>query len=208
MNYTERQLKMIEIIKKNEPITAELIAEQIGVSRATIRSDLAVLMMTEQIEAKPKVGYFLGEKRRNKNHAFEKFNQLKVKDIQGVPIVIQKTMTVHDAIATLFLEDIGTLIVVDENGELDGIVSRKDLLKVTIGNANAATMPITMVMTRKTKIQTVTEDTTVLEAARKIIHYDIDGLPVVTEDAKIGAIKVTGRITKTNIIKMLLETEE
>ena len=89
MNYTERQLKMIEIIKKNEPITAELIAEQIGVSRATIRSDLAVLMMTEQIEAKPKVGYFLGEKRRNKNHAFEKFNQLKVKDIQGAPIVIQ-----------------------------------------------------------------------------------------------------------------------
>ncbi|MBF1059208.1 MAG: HTH domain-containing protein, partial [Peptostreptococcus sp.] len=36
----ERQLKIIAIVKENEPITGEKIAEKLRVTRATLRSDL------------------------------------------------------------------------------------------------------------------------------------------------------------------------
>ena len=205
MNFTNRQLQIIDIIKKYEPITAEQIAEQIGVSRATIRSDLAILVMTEHIEAKPKVGYFIGNARRIDSRMFEKLEQIKVKDVQGVPVVIQGTTTIHDAVVTLFVEDVGSLIVVDEEADLRGIVSRKDLLKFTIGNVNATSMPVSMVMTRHSKVHTIDENASVIEAAKKLIHYEIDSLPVVVIDVEGNKKNVVGRITKTNIIKMLLD---
>lgn len=100
------------------------------------------------------------------------------------------------------------LIVTDEDGDLAGVASRKDLLKVTLGNPNAATIPVSLVMTRQANVVTVSPEDTVLEAARKIIARQIDSLPVVvpSDSDKPGEHwKVVGRITKTNIIKMLLD---
>ena len=54
----ERQLKIIDIVKENEPITSESIASSLNVTRATLRSDLAILTMTGILDARPKVGYF------------------------------------------------------------------------------------------------------------------------------------------------------
>ena len=54
----ERQLKIIDIVKENEPITGEKIADRLNVTRATLRSDLVVLTMTGILDARPKVGYF------------------------------------------------------------------------------------------------------------------------------------------------------
>ena len=53
-----RQLKIIDIVKENEPITSESIASILNVTRATLRSDLAILTMTGILDARPKVGYF------------------------------------------------------------------------------------------------------------------------------------------------------
>lgn len=53
-------MEIIDLVKKHAPITGERIAELLGISRPTIRSDLAVLVMLRYIDAKPKVGYFLG----------------------------------------------------------------------------------------------------------------------------------------------------
>ena len=101
------------------------------------------------------------------------------------------------------------IIVVDEDHSLQGIVSRKDLLKVTLGNAQATTMPIQMLMTRQPKIYTATPEESVWEAARKLIYYEIDSLPVIkkVEENDTVTMKVVGRITKTNIIKALLDLE-
>ncbi|MFC4387206.1 helix-turn-helix transcriptional regulator [Gracilibacillus marinus] len=209
IDFTKRQQEIIEILKKHEPITAEQIAEMLGVSKGTIRSDLAVLVMTGNIEAKPKVGYFLGKRSLNRLERSDWWHTTPVKDIQSVAITIQATTTVNDAVISLFLEDVGTLVVVDENQILAGIVSRKDLLKVTLGNAQAQAMPIQLVMTKRPKIYTVSPDDSVYEAARKLIYYQIDSLPVVkaVNENNPQALKVVGRITKTNIVKSLIEVE-
>ncbi|GAA0293545.1 CBS domain-containing protein/biotin operon repressor [Gracilibacillus halotolerans] len=208
IEFSERQKKIMEILAKHEPITAEQIAELLGVSKGTIRSDLAVLVMTGYIEAKPKVGYFLA-KGAQTTKTMEAFKKIKVKDVQGVAITVNGSTTVNDAVISLFLEDVGSLIIVDENHYLEGIVSRKDLLKVTLGNAQATTMPVQMLMTRQPKIYTATPEESVWEAARKLIYYEVDSLPVVkVEENQSQNMKVIGRITKTNIIKALLNLDK
>jgi len=201
---TPRQLEIVEIVKRQEPITGEQIAEQLGVGRPTLRSDLSVLVMLGVLDAKPKVGYFLGAVANPKSQNLEIVRELKVKDVSGVPIVISETSTVQDAVVELFLENVGSLIVVNAKGMLSGMVSRKDLLKVTLGNPNAAAMPISLVMTRKPNIVTVGPDDSVIEAAGKMIHHEIDGLPVVVA-AEGGEAEVVGRLTKTTITRVFLD---
>lgn len=200
---TNRQQKIVEILKKHEPITGDQIAEMLGVSKATIRSDMAVLVMTGYLDSKPKVGYFLGTSVQDKGLS-TRLNTIKVKDVQGLPVVIQETTSVHDAVITLFLENIGSLMVVDKDGYLVGIVSRKDLLKVTLGNGSTDNMPVNMVMTRYPNVVTIDPEESVVEAARRMIHFEIDGLPVVKPEEN-GKQLVLGRITKTNVTKVLLE---
>ena len=43
---TERQLKIIDIVKNNEPITSEDIAKHLNLTRATLRPDLSILTMS------------------------------------------------------------------------------------------------------------------------------------------------------------------
>ena len=43
MKFSERQTEIIEIVRDEGPITGDEIAEKLGLSRATIRSDLSVL---------------------------------------------------------------------------------------------------------------------------------------------------------------------
>jgi CBS domain-containing protein len=164
--------------------------------------------MLGYIDAKPKVGYFLGEAITPKNTWNRAMLELKVKDIQGIPVVLRDTSTIHDAVVTLFLENVGSLMVTDSEGSLIGIVSRKDLLKVTLGNASAQSMVISLVMTRQPNIITIGPEDTVLEAARRLITYEIDCLPVVNSSNIVGEpikLEVVGRITKTNLTRTMLD---
>ncbi|MDP5276380.1 helix-turn-helix transcriptional regulator [Chengkuizengella axinellae] len=197
---TSRQLKIIEIVQENVPITGDQIAELIGVSKPTIRSDLSVLVMLGYLEAKPKVGYFPGKSALPNYEAAKKLEQIKVKDIQSIPIVVKETTTVHDAVVTLFMDNVGSLIVADDEGTLKGVLSRKDLLKVTLGNPASSTMPVHLVMTRQPNIVTIHPEQSVVEAAKKMIEHDVDTLPVISEKDEI-----IGRITKTNMTRLLLD---
>jgi len=204
---TSRQLEILDIIKKHAPITSEQIAEMLNLTRPTIRSDLSILVSLDYIDAKPKVGYFPGTRRITEDENKQNLFDMKVGDIHGVPVIVRETTTIHDAVVTLFLENVGHLIVTDEEGKLVGIVSRKDMLKVTLGNAAASAMPVSFIMTRRANVVTVSPEDSVMEAARKIITHQIDSLPVVVpvSSGQDGDVNVVGRISKTNIIRKLLE---
>lgn len=194
----------MELVKRHEPITGEQIAEQLGVSRPTLRSDLAVLVMLGMIDAKPKVGYFLGTSMHSLGQSWKQLLDLQVKDVKGVPMIVRETATVQDAVITLFLENVGSLVVVEEDGSFAGIVTRKDLLKVTLGNANAGSIPVSLVMTRYPNVVTAHPDDRVISAAEKMIKHEVDGLPVVVPTPE-GKLEVVGRITKTTMTRILLE---
>ena len=87
--------------------------------------------MAGYLEARPRVGYFY----TGKTGALlsEAVKKIKVQDYQSRPVVIDKNVSVYDAICTMFLEDVGTLFVVDQMTLLVGVVSRKDLLRASLG---------------------------------------------------------------------------
>ncbi|GAB6179033.1 hypothetical protein JCM14036_03520 [Desulfotomaculum defluvii] len=62
--------------------------------------------------------------------------------------MVPENCTVYDAVVTMFLEDVGTLYVVREGGLLEGVVSRKDLLKTTLGEHDINKLPLGVIMTR------------------------------------------------------------
>lgn len=205
---SERQLEIIEAVKRHAPITGEQIAEMLGVARPTLRSDLAVLVMLGHLDAKPKVGYFLGAKAATADAPASSLVTRKVKEVQGRPVLIRETSTIQDAVVTLFLENVGSLIATDADGHLAGIVSRKDLLKVTLGNPNAASMPVSLIMTRHPNVVTVSPDDTVAEAAKLMIRHQVDALPVTTPAGSEGKLDVIGRITKTTMTKLLVDAAQ
>lgn len=202
---SSRQEQILHIVRQHAPITGDQIAEMLQLARPTIRADLALLVMLELVSAKPKVGYFLGSASQARSDSFGRLQRTTVGEVQGVPVAVRETSTIHDAVVTLFLEDVGSLIVTDAEGRLSGILSRKDLLKVAIGGT-ASTMPVSLIMTRHPNVVTVTPDDTVYEAARKMFDRQVDCLPVVVPSTGNEAPpEVVGRISKTTMTRLLLE---
>jgi len=130
-----------------------------------------------------------------------------VDEIKAVPVVVKEGASVYDAIVTLFLEDVGTLFVVQEDGNLAGLVSRKDLLKIAIGNADIHKIPIGVIMTRMPNLVTVTQEESAFDAAQKIVDHQVDALPVVKIEQEGDKVKykVIGKVTKTTITKLFVE---
>jgi len=166
---------------------------------------LAVLTTTGLLDARPRVGYFYSG--NLVTGVPEVLNRFKVGDIKSRPIVIREHTSVYDSIVTLFLEDVGTLYVVDENGYLQGVVSRKDFLKTALGSADLHKMPVGVIMTRMPQIHFVTEEETMLDVVKRICEHEVDSLPVVRIEDNQN-LKVVGRITKTNLAQLLLELSE
>src|SRR5699024_10446989 len=97
--------------------------------------------------------------------------------------VVKENQSVYDAISSMFLGDVGTLFVVDEAGYLSGVLSRKDLLRASIGNQDLNAVPVHIIMTRMPNITVCKPNDLLIEAGNQVI----------------------GRITKTNITKAFVE---
>lgn len=200
-----RQISIVDIVKKNEPITSEQIAERLNLTRSAIRPDLSILTMSGILGARPRVGYFFTGK-IPKSLISKKISDVKVDEIKAVPVVIKEDTSVYDAIVTLFLEDVGTLFVSQENGSLIGLISRKDLLKIAIGNADIHKIPVGIIMTRMPNIVTVTPEESAYDAARKIVDHQVDALPVIKiEENNETIYHIVGKVTKTTITKLFVE---
>ncbi len=208
IQFSDRQTKIIDIVKEHQPITSENIASMLSVTRATLRPDLAILTMTGILDARPKVGYFYAG--INKNHIIaEELKNKKVSEIMSIPVMLTEETTVYNAIVTMFLEDVGSIYIIN-NGFLSGVVSRKDLLKSTIGGNDINKIPVGMIMTRMPNVIMAKEGDTVINIVKKIIEHEVDSVPVVKKELKDSKeyYKVTGRVSKTNITKLFLELFE
>lgn len=195
---SKRQEQILEIVKENGPITGEQIAEKLNLTRATLRPDLAILTMAGFLDARPRVGYFYTGKSRSQLLS-ESVKKVKVKAFQSLPVVVKESSSVYDAIVTMFLEDVGTLFVVDKNSLLVGVLSRKDLLRASLGKQDLNAIPVNVIMTRMPNITMCKKEDLLVDVALKLIEKQIDAMPVVQE--KGNGFEVIGRITKTNITK-------
>ncbi|MGD2147786.1 MAG: CBS domain-containing protein [Anaerolineae bacterium] len=123
------------------------------------------------------------------------------------PVTVRDNVGVEEALRLMHSEGVRRLPVVDKHGNMVGIVSELDLLKVSPSPATSlsvfeipyllAKIKMTEVMTKD--VVTVTEDTPLEEAARVMADNRIGGLPVLRDG------KVVGIITETDLFKTFME---
>lgn len=206
IDLTVRQSNILEIVKQSGPITGKDIADKLGLSRAALRSDLAVLTMSGLLGARPRVGYYYTHKTPS-DYIATILGNIQISDAHSLPVVIRENCSVYNAIVTMFTEDVSTIMIVSEGGFLEGVVSRKDLLKASMGDRNLTELPVKVAMTRMPNIIVTTPDEPVLDAAKKLLNHQVDALPVVKVVVvdKTEKLQVVGRFTKTNITRLFVQ---
>jgi len=210
LKLSHRQEEIVNIVKIGQPVTSEELAEKLGVTRAALRADLAILTMLGILDAKPKVGYvYLGEQKNFE--VIDKVSKVLAKEIMSKPITVSEETMVYDAIVFLFLNDVGTLFV-ENNGALVGAISRKDFLKIAIGGTDIHKVPVGVIMTRMPNIICGFAEDKAYDLAKKIIEHEVDSIPIVEkiekEDAGRNQYKVIGKVSKTNITKLFVKLGE
>ncbi|MGF0107920.1 helix-turn-helix transcriptional regulator [Clostridium sp. SGI.024] len=210
MKLSERQEEIVRIVKEGQPVTSEALAEKLGVTRAALRADLAILTMIGILDAKPKVGYVYLGKGQN-TRILENISKVLAGEIMSKPVTVSEETTVYDAIVFLFLNDVGTLFI-ESDGALVGAVSRKDFLKNAIGGTDINKVPVGVIMTRMPNIICGFADDSAYDLAKKIIEHEIDSIPIVekikTSSKEKVKFKIIGKISKTNITKLFVKLGE
>jgi acetoin utilization protein AcuB len=123
------------------------------------------------------------------------------------PVTIRANTAITEALRVMRENEVRRLPVLDDGGNLVGIVSEKDLLYASPSPATSlsiyemhymlARLKVSEVMT--TDLVTITPDTLLEEAARIMADHKIGGLPVVQDG------KLVGIITETDVFKVFLE---
>ena len=126
MDLTERQKKILIMLKEKSLLSGDEIAKNLNVTKSALRTDFSILTTLKLIISK-----------QNKVYSYNnnKCTIIKVRDCMSPQNSIDIRTSVYDAIIHLFNYDLGTLVVV-ENEKLVGIISRKDLLKATLNKKN------------------------------------------------------------------------
>ena len=206
MKLSDRQEEIIKLVKEGQPITSEALAEKLGVTRAALRADLAILTMIGILDARPKVWYIYSDKPKS-SLVLDYISNIKAGQIMSKPSTVNESMMVYDAIVYLFLNDIGTVFV-ENNGYLVGAVSRKDFLKIAIGGTDIHKVPVGVIMTRMPNIICGASEDSAYDMAKKIIEHEIDSIPIVekvrVEQGK-EQYKIIGKVSKTNITRLFVQ---
>jgi len=122
------------------------------------------------------------------------------------PVTITPDISVPDALRLMKEKKVRRLPVLNNHGKLIGIVSEKDLLLASPSPVTSlAVWELTDLMARlkvesvmKREVITISEDTPLEEAARKMVDHKIGGLPVMHGETMVGII------TETDLFKQLL----
>jgi acetoin utilization protein AcuB len=126
------------------------------------------------------------------------------------PVVIRDDTSIQGALKIMRDNKVRRLPVLNDKGALVGIVSERDLLFASPSPATSLSIyelhylmsriKVADVMT--TEVITVTEDTSLEEAARIMVGNKIGGLPVERKGELVGII------TETDLFKIFLELLE
>jgi IMP dehydrogenase len=107
------------------------------------------------------------------------------------PLMLPPTATLRQAQQLMIREDIGGILIVDENRKLAGILTTRDLLFV-----EDLDQPVTAAMTGRERLITAPVGTTIDEAKRILWRHRIEKLPLVNDDGTVH-----GLITSKDIVK-------
>ena len=100
---------------------------------------------------------------------------------------------IDEAAKRLLEHDIGSLVVVDSDERLEGILTSTDLLELAIGEHSSAGGTVEQYMS--TDVTAVGAGASMQEAAAKMMSHDIQHLPVQDEDGTVVGMFSTTDLT-------------
>ncbi len=112
--------------------------------------------------------------------------------IVDLPLTISPQASVEFARQRMDEEDVGGLVVVDEENHLLGILTNRDVLL-----AQNLDVPVSRLMTPRERLVVASKDESLEEARRKLFEHRIEKLPLVDEDDRLA-----GLITAQDIVKI------
>lgn len=89
--------------------------------------------------------------------------------------------------------DIGSLVVLDDEGRLDGILTATDFIKLAADGEHAEEVPVSEYMTAD--VVTTTANEPVTEVARTIVEQGFHHVPVVDDDNRVVGMITTADMT-------------
>lgn len=126
-----------------------------------------------------------------------------VADVMEPMPTIAESYTVREAAQSLVDESSEISAVVGANGELAGVVTEWDITRASATGC-AEDMPIAEIMTRE--VIAARPDDNILDVVRKLEHFEISAMPVVSNDEVLGMI--SGDILARRTLYRLLQSQE
>lgn len=123
-----------------------------------------------------------------------------IKDIMATQLVTFTPDTnIHQAIHTLLDKRISGAPVIDDEGTLVGVLSKKDCLKVVFSTAYHQDRGGPVVEYMSTDVQTLDAHTTLVAAAEHFVASAFRRFPVIRDG------KLVGQVSRHDILKSLAE---
>jgi CBS domain-containing protein len=107
--------------------------------------------------------------------------------LKGDPVTVEASATVEEAAKLMDEKDIGNVLVV-ENGEVQGIVTDRDIVVRVIAKGNGPDASVREACT--TDLETISSDTSIDEAVQKMEQGNVRRLPVVDDGKPVGVISL------------------
>ncbi|WP_428908130.1 CBS domain-containing protein [Niallia sp. Krafla_26] len=111
-----------------------------------------------------------------------------IRDIMTADVVtINESQTVQEAAALMSQYNIGAIPVINNNGQMTGILTDRDITLRTTAQGENPQTPVSEVMTAQTIVQ-ATPDMDVHQAANLMAEQQIRRLPVVENGQVVGMV--------------------
>ena len=105
----------------------------------------------------------------------------KVKDfMEAPPIVVSEETTIDQAASTMWEKRIGSVIVVDKEGKMAGIITASDIIFAVTKSLVGRQVPVSSIMS-KTSIMAIPNES-VLTAVERMLRENVRHLPVIEKN--------------------------
>lgn len=98
------------------------------------------------------------------------------------PITTSKHTAIEDVAKTMYENQIGSVMIVNEEGKLEGIITERDMIYAIAKDKVGKRLPAYMIMTESPIV--TSPGASIIEAIRKMREANIRHLPVVDRDGK------------------------
>ncbi len=118
------------------------------------------------------------------------------------PITFRPEQSIHDAIKILLRNKISGGTVINEAGEIIGIISEKDCLNVMVDSIYHNMPPGNVKDYMSTNVITVSKQSAIVEVANKFLNSNFKRFPVV-DDAKC----LVGQISRADVLRAVKDMQ-